>query len=145
VSAESANKKTRPEALAPARDVTGALSGDMELRPPGAAPGGLHRSLGAQLSTYIEWLHEQLSGLQRLARQAYEARDTVAEAALRAKLAELLVKVARVAQDAAGAPREIRTQEDLPRWDDLQPEVQRELERWLDRAERQGPPQRELP
>ena len=122
-----------------------ALSADLELRPHDTTPLAAGRLLAPRLAEYLDALHENVRELGRLADDARRAHDAVAEAAIRVKLADVLVRVARLAQETSAAltptaRREITCQEDLPDWNAIPPDVQERLSALFDEMEARGIP-----
>lgn len=109
--ADQPDRPAETQVLAP-------LSADLELRPRGAVAGSPARQLASRVGPYLEVLDENIAGLRRLIQQAEQNRDPVAEAALRAKLVDLVTRLASLATTAAqtvtpGAGETIVCQEDL--------------------------------
>lgn len=125
----------------PDASVPAPLSHDLELRPRNRKLTTVRQLLTPLVERFAEDLVEASSSLRRLAREAHDANDRVAEAALRAKIADQATALLRVCRDdSPSGPREIRSQRDLPDLSKLTTETRRRMEEALDAVENElGP------
>ena len=105
------------------------LSPDLELRPRHKKLVGVRELLTPLVERFAEDLVEASASLRRLAREAHDANDRVAEAALRAKIADQAMALLRLCrEDVPSKPPTIRSQRDLPDLSKLSPETRRRLD-----------------
>ena len=100
-----------------------ALTRDLELRPRGITPAGLDRLIQPRLAGYLEQIETTLVELRKLAEQA---PGVMAEAAIKTKIADTLLRLIKVGEQACAAvgtqPRtQLRSQADLPDLDSFPP------------------------
>ena len=104
------------------------LSFNLELRPRNRKLTDVRQLLAPLVEQFAEDLVEASASLRRLARDAHAANDRVAEAALRAKIADQAMALLRLCRDdSPSGPREIRSQSDCTDISKLSPETRRRL------------------
>ncbi len=115
-----------------------ALTRDLELRPRGTAPAGLDRLIQPRLAGYLQQIEDTIAELRKLAEQA---PGVMAEAAIKTKIADTLLRLVKIGEQACVAvgtkPHQgIRSQEDLPDLDSFPPAAQEKIIEGIAIAER---------
>ncbi len=114
------------------------LSFDVELRPRGTAPAGLDRLIQPRLAGYLQQIEDTIAELRKLAEQA---PGVMAEAAIKTKIADTLIRLVKVGEQACAAvgtqPRtQLRSQADLPDLDSFPPAAREKIIEGIAIAER---------
>ena len=119
-------------------DETGSLvpfSADLELRPRGAAPVDGRRLLRDRFERYLADVDDALHQLRRVAEEARQANNPVVEAQIRARLAELAIKLVALGKDSGPPPGRAISQDNLFDWATLPPRAQEKFKEAFEAVE----------
>ena len=111
------------------------LSRDVELRRPGTEPVTLSGGLRPLVLKFTEDLVNAIDRLKEISQDARRCRDSRAEAAILCKIADAATNVLRLAKHQSSVEsRHDLTQEDLPDWNSLSPQLAEKLAPLLEQA-----------